>query len=172
MVRQLLTVSRIESGALRPRQEVFAPALRVRRTWEALGAADVPFTLDDTSEGWLALADADQLDQVLWAILDNAVKYGNRSGVEARVRVDASASRIEITIEDLGPGVGEADRERLFRRFERGVERPTGEGSGLGLYVSRELCRAMDGDLVLEPPAAGRGAALTIHLPAEAPLES
>ena len=172
MVRQLLTVSRIESGALRPRQEVFSPAVRVRRTWEALGAADVPFTLEDTSEGWLTLADADQLDQVLWAILDNAVKYGNRSGVDARIRVDEQASRIEIAIEDHGPGVHEDDSDRLFRRFARGTERPTGEGSGLGLYVSRELCRAMDGDLVLEPPVDGRGAVLTIDLPAEAPLES
>ncbi len=172
MVRQLLAVSRIESGALKPRKDVFAPASRVRRTWEALGAADVPFTLDDASEGWLVLADADQLDQVLWAILDNAVKYGNRSGVDARVRVDESASRIEITIQDHGPGVGPDDRDRLFRRFERGTERPSGEGSGLGLYVSRELCRAMDGDLVLQPPVEGRGAALTVHLPAEAPLES
>ena len=64
MVRQLLTVNRIESGALRPRLEVFAPATRVRRTWEALGAADVSFSLDDRSAGWLALADPDQLDQV------------------------------------------------------------------------------------------------------------
>jgi signal transduction histidine kinase len=100
------------------------------------------------------------------------VKYGNRSGVDARVRVDESASRIEITIQDHGPGVGPDDRDRLFRRFERGTERPSGEGSGLGLYVSRELCRAMDGDLVLQPPVEGRGAALTVHLPAEAPLES
>ena len=88
MVRQLLTVSRIESGALRPRQDVLAPALRVQRAWEALGAADVPFRLEDTSAGWLAVADADQLDQVLWAILDNAVKYGNRAGVDARVWVE------------------------------------------------------------------------------------
>ncbi len=172
MVRQLLTVSRIESGALRPRQEVFAPAARVRKTWEALGAADVPFSLEDASAGWLALADADQLDQVLWAILDNAVSYGNRSGVDAAIRVDEAASRLQITIADHGPGVSEDDRERLFRRFERGAARPTGEGSGLGLYVSRELCRAMDGDLVLEPAVAGEGAALTIHLPAEAPEES
>jgi signal transduction histidine kinase len=157
---------------LRPRQEVFSPAVRVRRTWEALGAADVPFTLEDTSEGWLALADADQLDQVLWAILDNAVKYGNRSAIDARVRVDVKASRIEISIEDHGPGVRDEDTDRLFRRFARGTERPTGEGSGLGLYVSRELCRAMDGDLVLESPVDGRGAVLTIDLPAEAALES
>ena len=44
MVRQLLTVSRFESGALRSRLEVFAPVPQVRRTWEALGTADVPFT--------------------------------------------------------------------------------------------------------------------------------
>ena len=154
MVRQLLIVSRIESGALRPRQEVFAPAARVRKTWEALGAADVPFHLDDASAGWLALADQDQLDQVLWAILDNAVHYGNRTGVDVTIRIEEPASRLAITIADHGPGVGDDDRERLFRRFERGAERPTGEGSGLGLYVSRELCRAMDGDLVLAPSAA------------------
>ena len=79
MVRQLLTVSRIESGALRPRVEVVSPAARVRRTWEALGVEDVPFSLDDGSAGWLALADGDQLDQVLWALLDNAVVYGGRT---------------------------------------------------------------------------------------------
>ena len=172
MVRQLLTVSRIQSGVLRPRLEVFAPAARVRRTWEALGAGEVPFTVDDRSEGWLALADPDQLDQVLWALLDNAVGYGGRAAVEVTVTIDPADSDLAITIADHGPGVSAADRDRLFQRFERGSTRPSGEGSGLGLYVSRELCRAMSGDLVLEPDEAGRGAALTIHLPAEAPEES
>jgi signal transduction histidine kinase/HAMP domain-containing protein len=172
LVRQLLTVSRIESGALRPRLEVFNAAARVRRTWEALGAADVPFTVDDRSEGWLALADPDQLDQVLWAILDNAVGYGGRHPVEASVTVDPSDGDLAITITDHGPGVASGDRERLFGRFARGAGRPTGEGSGLGLYVSRELCRSMSGDLVLEPQEPGRGASLTVHLPAEQPVES
>ncbi len=167
MVRQLLTVSRIASGALRPRQEVFAPGPRVRRTWEALGVTDVQFSLDDRSEGWLALADPDQLDQVLWAILDNAVGYGGRTPIEATVTIDETLEDVALTIADHGPGVGESDRVRLFQRFERGATRPTGEGSGLGLYVSRELCRAMAGDLVLEPAQAGRGAEFTIHLPAE-----
>jgi signal transduction histidine kinase/HAMP domain-containing protein len=171
MVRQLLTVSRIESGALRPRQEVFAPAQRVRRTWEALGVPDVPFSLDDRSAGWLALADPDQLDQVLWALLDNAAVYGGRAAVEASVVAGGVPGELTITIADRGPGVAEADRDRLFERFERGASRPTGEGSGLGLYVSRELCRAMGGELVLEPAAPGRGAAFTVTLPAEAPEE-
>ena len=165
MVRQLLTVSRIESGSLRPRLEVFAPAPRVRRTWEALGAADVPFSLDDRSAGWLALADPDQLDQVLWAILDNAVHYGGRTAIEATVAVDPGTELVSITIADHGAGIADDDRERLFLRYERGTGRPSGEGSGLGLYVSRELCRAMSGDLVLEPAGRGRGAAFTVTAP-------
>jgi len=172
MVRQLLTVSRIESGALRPRLEVFNLAGHVRRTWEALGATDVPFTMQDRAEGWLALADPDHLDQVLWAILDNAVHYGGRTAVEAFVAIDPVASDLAVTIADHGPGIGEPDRGRLFQRFERGIRRPIGEGSGLGLYVSRELCRAMSGDLILEPAGPGDGAAFTIHLPAEAPEET
>jgi two-component system sensor histidine kinase TctE len=88
------------------------------------------------------------------------------------VRVDPATSEVAITISDHGPGVPSEDRDRLFGRFERGAGRPTGEGSGLGLYVSRVLCRSMDGDLILEPPREGVGAALTITLPAEAPEES
>ena len=172
MVRQLLTVSRIESGALRSRLEVFAPVPRVRRTWEALGAADVAFALEDRSQGWLALGDPDQLDQVLWAILDNAVDYGGRTPVSVLVDLDPDAGEMTITIGDGGHGIAEADRERLFGRFERGSGRPSGEGSGIGLYMSRELCRAMGGELVVEPARSGEGAAFTIKLPAEAPEES
>jgi signal transduction histidine kinase len=166
MVRQLLTVTRLESGALHPRSEVVSLATRVRKAWEALGASDVPFRLEDRAAGWLAVADADQLDQVLWALLDNAVKYGGRSPVTVEIAVDEPVSRLRMTVADEGPGIAEADRTRLFGRFVRGAERSPDEGSGLGLYVSRELCRAMGGDLVLEP-TAGRGAAFSIHLAAE-----
>ena len=172
MVRQLLTVTRIESGALRSRLEVFALGALVRRTWEALGAADVGFTLDDGAGGWLALGDRDQLDQVLWALLENALRYGARTPIDVAIALEPGTSDLLLTVTDHGPGVADDDRERLFGRFERGTGRPTGEGSGLGLYVSRELCRAMGGDLVLEPAAPGRGAAFTIRLPAEAPEES
>ena len=172
MVRQLLTVSRIESGALRSRLEVFAPVPRVRKTWEALGAADVPFTLEDRSEGWLALGDRDQLDQVLWALLDNAVGHGGRTRIEAVVALEPATKDLLVTITDHGAGVPDEDRERLFGRFERGAGRPSIEGSGLGLYASRALVRAMGGELELEPAQAGRGASFTIRLPAEAPDES
>ena len=167
MVRQLLTVTRLESGALKPRSEVLSLTTRVRKAWEALGVDEVTFDLDDQTGGWLTVADPDQLDQVLWALLDNAVKYGAGTSVRAAIDVDEPAATIRLTISDAGPGVAEEDRSRLFTRFERGSASTTDGGSGLGLYVSRELCRAMNGDLVLEPSEADRGAAFTIVLPGE-----
>ena len=167
MVRQLLTVTRLESGALKPRSEVVSLATRVRKAWEALGVTEVPFDLEDGADHWLAIADADQLDQVLWALLDNAVKYGGQAPITASITRDEAGHRLQLTIQDRGPGVDDADRERLFGRFERGGAPSPDGGSGLGLYVSRELCRAMGGDLVLEPAGNERGAAFTIVLPGE-----
>ena len=167
MVRQLLTVTRLESGALKPRSEVLSLATRVRKAWEALGVDDVAFDLDDRAEGWLAIGDADQLDQVLWALLDNAVKYGGGTRITAAIAVDEATRQVRLTIADEGRGVAEEDRARLFTRFERGGDAAPDGGSGLGLYVSRELCRAMGGELALAPTTAGEGAAFTISLPGE-----
>ena len=165
MVRQLLTVTRLESGALKPRSEVLSLGTRVRKAWEALGVDDVAFELEDRAEGWLAIGDADQLDQVLWALLDNAVKYGGGTRIRARIAVQEPARLVRLTISDEGRGVREVDRARLFTRFERGADAAPDGGSGLGLYVSRELCRAMGGNLVLEN--GDTGAAFTISLPGE-----
>ncbi len=171
MVRQLLTVTRLESGALHPKSEVVSLAPRVKRAWEALAVEGIELRVRDESLGWLAIADPDQLDQVLWALLDNAVKYGERSPISVDVVAESTTKRLRLTIGDEGPGVPEADRGRLFGRFERGASE-SDEGSGLGLYVSRELCRAMNGDLVLEPSTHGRGAAFSVYLPGEPPDES
>ncbi|MEX1173544.1 MAG: ATP-binding protein, partial [Chloroflexota bacterium] len=135
MVRQLLTVTRLESGALKPRSEVVALGTRVRKAWEALGQDDVAFTVDDQSGGWLAVADADQLDQVLWALLDNAVKYGGRAPVTVAIAVDEAGRTVRTTIRDGGPGVAADVRDRLFQRFARGAAPEHDGGSGLGLYV-------------------------------------
>ena len=171
MVRQLLTVSRLEAGTLHPEADVFGLGPRVRRAWEALGVENVGFDLQEESGGWLAVADGDQLDQVLWALLDNAIKYGRREPVQVIIRVDAPAERLRLTIADHGPGIPPEEREALFSRFSRVGDQSAEDGSGLGLYVSRELARSMAGDLVLEPDEPGRGAAFTLVLPAEQALE-
>jgi signal transduction histidine kinase/HAMP domain-containing protein len=203
MVRQLLTVNRLDAGMLRPVVEVFALGACVRRAWEALGASGVPFTLDDRAGGWLALADPDQVDQVIWGLLDNAVKHGGGTPITVSVTlVSADGGAVEgrsvgegraasgaaeghapgggtlrLRIADAGPGIADADRGRLFERYARGTL-PGAEGTGLGLYVSRELARANGGDLVLDPAEPGPGdqpaswgAVFALTLPAESPTE-
>jgi two-component system sensor histidine kinase KdpD len=172
MVRQLLTVSRLDSGVLRPVAEVFALGPRVRRAWEALGAGHVPFELVDEAGGWLAVADPDQVDQVVWALLDNAVKYGGGAPVRTHVRVEHGSGRVAVTVADGGPGIPAGDREQLFERYARGGRSEDRDGTGLGLYVGRALARANNGDLRLEPATPGAGASFTLMLPGEAPTEA
>jgi signal transduction histidine kinase/HAMP domain-containing protein len=171
MVQQLLLVGRLESQPPRTTEDVLAIAPRIQRAWDALAVKDRSLTIEDSAPDWLAVADGDQLDQVLWALLDNAVKYG-RGTVEVGVGVDPARRLMWATIADQGPGLAEDDRAWLFGRFERGVaSRTSGNGSGLGLYVSRALMRGMGGDLALDPAQAGRGATFRLTLPGEPPAE-
>jgi signal transduction histidine kinase len=167
MVQQLLLVSRLESRPPRPTADVLAIAPRVQRAWDALAFTGRSLVLRDGATGWLAVADGDQLDQVLWALLDNAVKYG-AGDVTVEIGVDEMAGTLWTTVADQGRGLDEADRAWLFGRFERGdAGRASGNGSGLGLYVSRALVRGMGGDLVLDPSEPGRGASFRLTLPGE-----
>ena len=147
MVRQLLTVTRLESGALKPRTEVVSLSTRARKAWEALGVDDVPFALEDGAAGWLAVADADQLDQVLWALLDNAVKYGAGSPVRATIAVDEADRR--RAVDHRGPG--SRDRRRRPRAAVRAVRPRDRGGLGWGQRPrALRVARAVPGD--------GRGA--------------
>jgi signal transduction histidine kinase len=81
---------------------------------------------------------------------------GNREGAEA-----------VLAVEDAGPGIPEAERQRIFDRFtqlERQSPRRAG-GVGLGLYIARQLARSQDGDLLVVEPAGGNGARFELHLP-------
>ena len=132
---------------------------RSRRASGARGTRSAPRTSrsssNDEAAGWLAIADPDQLDQVLWALLDNSARYAGGAAIRATVAPRPDAGQLAVTIADGGPGVRPEDRDRIFERYERGAAGAGAEGTGLGLYVSRSLCQAMGGDLVLEPAAAG-----------------
>jgi signal transduction histidine kinase len=168
LVGQLLTVSKLEAGTLRPDIDVLAVAPLVRRVWESLGRGEQPFAVHDEAPGWLAVADPDWVEQVVWALLDNAVKYGGREAIAAVVRVEErdGLPRLVTTVRDSGPGVPEDARERVFERFER-LGLGGGDGTGLGLSVARGLVEGMGGGLWLEPPDGLPGAAFSFSLPAE-----
>ena len=193
LVAQLLTVSRLEAGILHPREEVVALAPMIRRAWESLGHDEVRFSLQDESAGWLAVADRDWVDQVVWALLDNAVKHGGGEPIEVAIRVEhagdgaaepagansvdgpgdrppgrpSTVDRLVVAVRDHGPGVSDVARERLFDRFATGA---ANGGTGLGLNVARGLLQAMGGSIAVEHP--GEGAAFVFTIPAERPEEA
>ena len=172
MVGQLLVVSRLEVGELTPRQEVFRVAPLVRRTWDALRAAEHGFDLQEMGPEHLVVADPDRLEQVLWALMDNAVKYSPADSI-ITVQVAASSpveDRLvsEISVRDTGAGMDAVTRERAFDQFFRAdqARRLVPDGSGIGLYAARGLVEAMGGSIRIDSEL-GRGTAVTLTLPAE-----
>jgi two-component system, OmpR family, phosphate regulon sensor histidine kinase PhoR len=111
----------------------------------------------------VASGDSDRIQQVLINLLDNAAKYGS-----APVRVSAEGANgvVRIAVSDAGPGIGAADRDRIFEKFYRADPQLTGaaSGTGLGLYISRELAERMGGRLALTS-APGEGATFVVELP-------
>lgn len=182
MVAQLLVVSRLDAGTVEPRQEVLRAEPIVRRTWSALRPIGRSLRLR-TSDDHLVIADPDRLEQVLWALLDNAVKYSppgspvhvelgcrTRRVAEQDLQGDATESELvaEIAVTDHGMGMDAETQRRAFEQFYRSAEARSRvpDGSGIGLYAARGLVVAMGGTLTLES-RAGSGTTLRIRLPAE-----
>lgn len=100
------------------------------------------------------------ITQILVNLIGNAVRY---SPPNCAVRVTLAAGDMaHVTVSDEGPGVAEADRERIFEKFEQAE--PRGEGAGLGLAISRRLARSLGGDIRLDS-REGEGARFTLILP-------
>jgi PAS domain S-box-containing protein len=110
----------------------------------------------------VASGDADRVQQVLVNLLDNAAKYGSGT---VKVSAEGTNGLVRIAVSDAGPGIGAADRERIFEKFYRADPQlaRVARGTGLGLYISRELARRMGGRLALasEP---GEGATFVMEL--------
>jgi PAS domain S-box-containing protein len=115
-----------------------------------------------------ALADEDKLRQVLVNLVDNAIKYSPDGG-EVVVDLRRENGRARISVRDQGLGIPAAEQERIFEKFYRlDPEQTRGVGgSGLGLYISRELVTRMGGRIGVES-MPGRGSTFSIELPAAA----
>jgi len=94
-------------------------------------------------------------------LVGNAIRYAP-GGSSVHIRLSNQPPSISVC--DEGRGVPMEDRERIFGKFER-LGRSGDGGSGLGLYISRRLARAMKGDIEIAEAPEG-GAMFTLHLPA------
>jgi signal transduction histidine kinase len=175
MVGLLLTVSRLDAGQVTPRSDVFRLEPILRRTWGAL-RADRQLDLAIAGDEHLAVGDPDRYEQVLWAVLDNAVKYSPaKSTIRARLGLSEAARGTHTSVLEVADeGVG-MEPEAIAHAFDQFYRSPTArrmapDGSGIGLYVARGLMRAMDGDIVVES-RLGAGTTVTLTLPGEPSAE-
>jgi PAS domain S-box-containing protein len=166
ITEEVLLTNKLDRGELRVEHEPVDVADVVRRTLEAIEAQlSEPVEVDVQIPPELAPAsgDADRIQQVMVNLLDNAVKYG---AAPVLVRVESANGLVRISVADSGPGITLADQERIFEKFYRADPQHTRapSGTGLGLYISRELVRRMGGRLGVRSEP-GHGATFVVELP-------
>ena len=165
LVNQLLTLARAEPGeTLSGSQPVnlHETISRDLRDWvqRALGKnIDLGFELDDA---W-TLGEPLLLRELAANLLHNALAY-TQAGGSVTVRTRARDGESVLEVEDNGPGIPEAEREKVFERFYR-VAATGGEGCGLGLSIVSEIAERHSGRIELSRPAGGRGTLIRVFFP-------
>lgn len=149
-VDDLLLQSQVESGRLVARREPVRVCGVVEEAARQFPGLEVQFEGDRELE---VFADRVQLEQSLVNLISNARKYGEPPIVVRAQPEEDGLAMVEVI--DHGPGVPEPDQGTLFERFERGSAPTTERGSGLGLWIVRELARANAGDCSYRRAAHG-----------------
>lgn len=169
LISNLLEVSIVEAEGVSSRghpidvNEACANVLEeLRDTWPK---REIIFT--PGSGAVMAVGNELSIEQILSNLVGNALKYAPLSAVH--MKVEERPERLMIRVIDEGPGIPPEHLERIFDRFERLDHNHVQAGTGLGLYISRQLARAMNGQLTVESEI-GRGATFTLDLPAEVHL--
>jgi PAS domain S-box-containing protein len=168
IVNDLLLASHLDSGRLQLQiercdgRELAASVLEAAATHAPAG---VSLELDAADGLPAVAADRSHLHQVLANLVDNAIKYSPDGG-PVRLALEARGSALRFSVSDRGLGIPRAERQRVFEKFYRldpNMTRGIG-GTGLGLYICRELVRMMDGRIWVES-TEGRGSTFHLEIP-------
>ncbi|MGK2950689.1 MAG: HAMP domain-containing sensor histidine kinase [Acidimicrobiales bacterium] len=166
LVEDLLEISRFDAGVVHLELEEVHLAELVMQAVSHSTEADVPVELDAELAGVVVMADKRRIVRVIANLLDNAAKYG---GGATAVSLRQVPTGVQISVEDRGTGVPEADRGVIFDRFSRGGaagRRGSSDGVGLGLALVAEHVNLHGGRVWVEDRADGEpGARFTVELP-------
>lgn len=132
----------------------------------AVRAQERGITIDAPREGETlpAIAEFRRVLQVLLNLVGNAIRYSPDNS-QVWIRLEDDGPRARVIVADQGPGLSAEQQARVFEKFER-LGRSDEGGSGLGLYISRRLARAMGGELTIDS-SPGQGARFILAVPAD-----
>jgi PAS domain S-box-containing protein len=170
LVDDLLFTARLESGHLPVRAMRLDLGIAARQAVRrAQARADLlGATLElELEEGVLTVsADPEHIGRILDNLVNNALTYRQPdTPAWVRVRAGVEADTVVVSVEDRGRGIPPDKQERIFERFVRGEEAAGSSGTGLGLYISRQLAARHGGKLQLDWSAPGQGSRFSLRLP-------
>jgi two-component system sensor histidine kinase TctE len=169
LANRLLALAR--AGTVHAPDHVAVPMVPLARSLVASFAPraierDIDFGIEcgDAEAATLARADPLLIGELMSNLIDNALRYTPPSGrVTVGVR-SALHGAVDFEVVDSGPGIAEAERERVFDPFYRGADAPAG-GTGLGLAIVRAIANAHDAQIRVGPGAGGRGTVIRVTFP-------
>ncbi len=170
LINDLLDVSNIINGKLRLDVESLMPEAVIKKAVEsvrpAAAAKNIRLQTDLDEEAGPVLADADRLQQIVWNLLLNAIKFTPRDG-QVKVKLKRAESHLEIIISDTGIGIEPELLPFVFDRFRQGDSSTTRKfgGLGLGLAIVRHLVEMHGGTVRVESEGLNRGAGFTVRFP-------
>ena len=170
VVNDVLDFSKIEAGMMTVEAKPYSPVEIIEDVIALVKAANPHSDLVMTSVSTETVAgayvgDEGRIRQILLNVIGNAAKFTQKGSVDATVSV--VRDRLQVTINDTGPGIAPDRIEKIFEGFSQADEtiaRRFG-GTGLGLSISRSLARLMDGDVTVTS-VLGQGTTVTLELPA------
>lgn len=168
LVNDLLNVARIEAGRMKFTLTDSNITDILQSTISSLAPLGkekgviITFTPGSSA---LVRADTDKIKQVLTNLVGNSLKFTSKGFI--RVTAKAQKEVVEVTVQDTGIGIAPEDQKKLFGRFRQIASAQDGKpaGTGLGLYISREMLRKMGGDLWIEHSIPGEGSTFIFTIP-------
>jgi NtrC-family two-component system sensor histidine kinase KinB len=179
-IDELLDVTRIEAGQLRlslATVDLDGLLAQVLRPLQArFDDAGVSVQIQRVCERLMAQADAARVSIVLTNVLTNALKYSPACGTitirltSVQNAVPGAPQALQVAVTDMGPGIPAEFRERIFEKFFRvehhlGQDRHGIRGTGIGLYLCREIIKAHGGTITCEPGNGGVGTCISFTIP-------
>lgn len=173
LVEDLLNITRIESGRLELHLEDNVQVEEiVHELYDMfiLRAQDkkLDFVFDEPDKALSAIkADRAKLREVISNLIDNAIKYTNEGFVH--VSMEEDNGMIRIIVEDSGVGISDESMKTLFTKFSRGTDSAKiyTEGTGLGLYVGKNLVESQGGRVYAESEGTGKGSQFIVEMPVQ-----
>jgi len=155
LVRDLLTVSRIEEGSLMTKKEKISlePVIKslISRFEPFVAASNITIEFETDESLPQVSIDAHQIEIVIENLLDNAVRYINERG-EIKIRLERRNETLYFEIKDSGVGIPEDDQKFIFQKFfrsENAIRQQT-QGSGLGLFIAKSIIEKFGGQIGFE----------------------